>query len=208
MGILRGLGGLLGLVVIAWALSEDRRRVPWRVVGAGILLQISLALLIKLPPVASAFLLLNDGVGALQKATDAGTAFVFGYLAGGPQPFAEIHPDANFILAFRAFPLVLVISALASLLFYWGVLQRVVQAVSWLFRRTIGIGGPTRGGRPCISFGAHVSTAVCLCVLAHHVADRHSRARDRNSRNADGHQDRAQRIRRLCRTRAFAGHRR
>ena len=102
-------------MVIAWALSEDRRRVPWRVVGAGILLQISLALLIKLPPVASAFLLLNDGVGALQKATDAGTAFVFGYLAGGPQPFAEIHPDANFILAFRAFPLVLVISALASL---------------------------------------------------------------------------------------------
>jgi CNT family concentrative nucleoside transporter len=97
--------------------------------------------LIKLPPVASAFLLFNDGrVGALQKPTDAGAAFVFGYLAGGPQPFAEIHPDANFILAFRAFPLVLVISALASLLFYWGVLQRLVQAVGWLFRRTIGGG--------------------------------------------------------------------
>jgi concentrative nucleoside transporter, CNT family len=142
MGILRGLVGVLGLVAIAWVLSEDRRRVPWRVVGAGILLQIGLALLIKLPPVASAFLLLNEGVGALQKATDTGTAFVFGYLAGGPQPFAETHPDANFILAFRAFPLVLVISALASLLFYWGILQRVVQAVSWLFRRTIGIGGP------------------------------------------------------------------
>jgi concentrative nucleoside transporter, CNT family len=65
MGILRGLVGLLGLVAIAWALSEDRRRVPWRVVGAGILLQISLALLIKLPPLASAFLLLNEGVGAI-----------------------------------------------------------------------------------------------------------------------------------------------
>jgi concentrative nucleoside transporter, CNT family len=51
MRILRGLVGLFGLVAIAWALSEDRRRVPWRVVGAGILLQISLALLIKLPPV-------------------------------------------------------------------------------------------------------------------------------------------------------------
>lgn len=84
MGILRGLVGLLGLVAIAWALSEDRRHVPWRVVGAGILLQIGLALLIKLPLVASAFLLLNDGVGALQKATDTGTAFVFGYLAGAP----------------------------------------------------------------------------------------------------------------------------
>jgi concentrative nucleoside transporter, CNT family len=77
MAMLRGLVGLLGLVGMAWALSEDRHRVPWHLVGAGILLQISLALLIKLPPVAAAFLLLNDGVGALQQATDTGTAFVF-----------------------------------------------------------------------------------------------------------------------------------
>lgn len=141
MATLRGLVGLLGLVAIAWALSEDRRRIPWRVVGAGILLQICLAVLLKLPPVAAVFLLLDAGVGALQKATDAGTAFVFGYLGGGPQPFVEAHPDASFILAFRAFPLVLVISALASLLFYLGILQRVVQAVSWLLRRAVGIGG-------------------------------------------------------------------
>jgi len=129
-------------MAIAWVLSEDRRAVPLRVVVSGVLLQIGLALLLlKFPPMTAIFLVLNDGVGALQKATDAGTAFVFGYLGGGPLPFAETTANASFILAFRAFPLVLVISAIASLLFYWGILQRVVQIFSWVLRRVIGIGG-------------------------------------------------------------------
>ena len=98
-----GLAGLLGLVAIAWALNEDRRRIPWPVVGAGILLQIGLALLIKLPPVAAAFLRPNDGVGALQKATDAGIAFAFGSLVGAPNPLPKPIRKASFILAFRAF---------------------------------------------------------------------------------------------------------
>ena len=66
---------------------------------------------------------------------------MFGYLGGPPLPFAETHPGASFILAFQALPLVLTISALASLLFYWGVLQRVTAAFAWLLRRSMGIGG-------------------------------------------------------------------
>jgi CNT family concentrative nucleoside transporter len=77
----------------------------------------------------------------LQSATQAGTSFVFGYLGGPPLPFAETHPGASFILAFQALPLVLTISALASLLFYWGVLQRITGAFAWLLRRVMGIGG-------------------------------------------------------------------
>jgi CNT family concentrative nucleoside transporter len=61
------------------------------------------------------FFLLDDAVNALQKATDAGTGFVFGYLGGGPAPFRVTNPASSFILAFRALPLVLVIGALASL---------------------------------------------------------------------------------------------
>ncbi len=142
MGVLHGVFGLLGLLGVAWLLSENRWRIPLRVVIAGVALQIALALLfISFPPARSAFLLLNDGVGALQKATDAGTALVFGYLGGGPSPFIPTPPEAGFILAFRAFPLVLVISALASLLLYWGVLQRVVGALAFALRRTLGIGG-------------------------------------------------------------------
>ncbi len=139
---MRGLLGVGALLAIAWVLSEDRRRIPWRTVAAGIVLQIGLALLLlHFPPAAAAIFLLNDGATALQNATNAGTHFVFGYLAGPPLPFAETHPGASFLLAFQALPLVLTISALASLLFYWGLLQRITAAFAWLLRRVMGIGG-------------------------------------------------------------------
>ena len=105
-------------------------------------LQWALALLLLFFPPANALIfLLNDGATALQNATQAGTSFVFGYLGGPPLPFAETHPGASFILAFQALPLVLTISALASLLFHWGVLQRITAAFAWLLRRAMGIGG-------------------------------------------------------------------
>ncbi len=139
---MRGLLGLVVLLTLAWLLSEDRRRIPWRTVIGGIALQWLLALLlIYFPPANALILLLNDGATALQNATEKGTSFVFGYLGGPPLPFAETHPGASFILAFQALPLVLTISALASLLFYWGVLQRITAAFAWLLRRAMGIGG-------------------------------------------------------------------
>jgi concentrative nucleoside transporter, CNT family len=139
---MRGILGLGALLLLAWTLSENRWRIPIRTVIAGVALQLALALLfVKFPAAASVFLLLNEGVDALQRATDAGTSFVFGYLGGAPLPFAETQPGASFIFAFRALPLVLVISALASLLFYWGILQVVVKAFAWLLRRVMGVGG-------------------------------------------------------------------
>jgi CNT family concentrative nucleoside transporter len=139
---MRGLLGLVILLGVAWALSEDRRQIRWRTVIAGVALQWALALLlIFFPPANALIFLLNDGATALQNATQAGTGFVFGYLGGGALPFAEIHPGASFILAFQALPLVLTISALASLLFYWGVLQRITAAFAWVLRRAMGIGG-------------------------------------------------------------------
>ena len=139
---MQGLLGLVALLLLAWALSENRWRVPIRTVVAGIVLQWALAILfVKFPLAASFFLLLNQGVDALQRATDAGTGFVFGYLGGGPLPFSETQPGASFIFAFRALPLVLVISALASLLFYWGVLQVLVNGFAWLLRKGMGVGG-------------------------------------------------------------------
>src|ERR1700679_2355816 len=104
---MRGLLGIAALLLLAWAISEDRFRVPPRVVIVGVLLQVALAVvLLKFPPAAKVFLLLNDGVQALQRATDAGTGVVFGYLGGGPLPFVETHTGASFIFAFRALPLV------------------------------------------------------------------------------------------------------
>ncbi|HZT51785.1 MAG TPA: nucleoside transporter C-terminal domain-containing protein, partial [Stellaceae bacterium] len=160
---MRGIVGIAAMLLLAWAVGEDRRRVPIRVVAAGVLLQVALALLfLKVPLAGAAFLLLNRGVEALEKATEAGTGFVFGYLGGAPLPFAETTPGASFIFAFRALPLVLVISALATLLFHWGVLQRIVQGFAWVLRRTVGIGGPLGLGAAVHIFVGHIEAPLLI----------------------------------------------
>ena len=139
---MQALLGIPLLLALAWAISEDRAAIRWRTVAGGIGLQFLLALLLlNAPPARAAVLLLNHAMDALQRATDAGTAFVFGYLGGAALPFVETHPGASFVLAFKILPLVLVISALSSLLHYWGILQRVTGAFAWLLARTLGIGG-------------------------------------------------------------------
>jgi CNT family concentrative nucleoside transporter len=134
--------GVGSLLLLAFLCSEDRRHVPWRTVVSGVALQIVFALiLIGIPGTNRAMFWLNDAANALHDATLTGTQFVFGYLGGGVPAFAETHPGASFILAFQALPLVLTISALASLLFYWGVLQRITGAFAWLLRSSMGISG-------------------------------------------------------------------
>ena len=139
---LHSAGGLLALIAVAWLLSEQRHRVPVRLILAGLGLQLALAaLLLKLPQVKGLFLRLNDLVGALQEATQAGTALVFGYLGGGATPFDLSYPQNAFVFAFRALPLILVVSALSALLFHWRILPAVVRSFAWVLRRTLGIGG-------------------------------------------------------------------
>ena len=128
---MRGLVGWAALLLLAWALSENRPAIPWRIVTGSLALQWTLAVL-----------LLNGTVDALQRATDDGTAFLFGYLGGGSLPFTETYPGSSLVLAFKVLPLVLVISVLGSLLFHWGVLQRITGAFAFLLRRTVGIDGP------------------------------------------------------------------
>ena len=139
---MHGLAGLVVLALLAWLIGGARRAVPWRVVIGGFVLQAALAaLFLKLPAAVTVLVYADRAVGALQSATDAGTTLVFGFLGGGPLPYAETHPGASFILAFRALPMVLVVSALVSLLTHWGILQRIVGALAWLLARTLGIGG-------------------------------------------------------------------
>ena len=142
MNILQSLLGIVVFIGIAWLLSEDRDKFPRRVVLAGLALQILFAiLLLKIPVFKELFLLLNDILLSLEKATTAGTSFVFGYLGGGQLPFKVSDPSASFILAFRALPLILVISALSALLFYWRILPWVVKGFAWALEKTMGIGG-------------------------------------------------------------------
>lgn len=134
--------GLCLFVGFAWVLSENRRACRWQVPTVGIALQLVLAvLLLRVPVITDAIASVGQLVDALQAATAAGTSVVFGYLGGGPLPFEATQPGADFILAFRALPLIVVVSALTALLNHWGILSLIVRAFSVLLQRTLGVSG-------------------------------------------------------------------
>jgi concentrative nucleoside transporter, CNT family len=134
--------GVVAILAIALAFSEDRRAVPWRPVLIGLVVTFALALLLlKVPQVEVGFALTTRAVDAVAAATRAGTSFVFGYIGGGDPPFAATAPRAEFILAFQALPVVLVMSVLSSLLFYWRIMPPIVRGFSWALTRTLDVGG-------------------------------------------------------------------
>ncbi len=154
------LQGLLGLIVflgIAWAISEQRNKVKYTTILAGVAVQLCIAgILLYVPFFRKFFLLLNNVVLSLEAATRAGTSFVFGYIGGGTPPFLLQDPGANFILAFQALPLVLVIGALSALLFYWKILPYIVKGFSYLLQKTMNIGG---------ALGLGASTTIFLGMV-------------------------------------------
>jgi CNT family concentrative nucleoside transporter len=140
--IAQSIAGLAVFTGTAWLISENRTKVSFKIIIAGILIQLVVGLiLLKLPVFRNFFISLNRLVLSLEESTAAGTSMVFGYLGGGKLPFVEKFPGAAFILAFRALPLVLLISALSSLLFYWKILPVVVKAFSRVLQKTMGLGG-------------------------------------------------------------------
>lgn len=144
---LQSLVGIFAVPAIAWMLSEERGFLApskaLRIVFSAIVVQIIIALiLLKVPASGVVFDALGQGVFAIQKATDAGAQLLFGYLAGAPAPFDMTKPENSYVLAFRVFPMILVLSAIVRLLYHWGVLQFVVSGFAYLLRRTLGTGGP------------------------------------------------------------------
>lgn len=138
----QSLLGLAILTAIAWIISEKRHAVNWRVPVAGLLLQFVLALILfKVPAFKAFFFGLNDLMLALQEATKAGSSFIFGYLGGGDVPFETKSGASSFILAFQALPLILLMSALSALLFYWRILPLIVKGFAWVLEKSMGIGG-------------------------------------------------------------------
>jgi CNT family concentrative nucleoside transporter len=134
--------GILAILALAWLISENRRAVNWRQAGIALGVTLLLALvMLKVPKVEVVFGLINDAVNAIATATRAGTSFVFGYVGGGPLPFDVKEPTATFILGFQALPVVLVMSVLSSLLFYWGIMPPIVRGFSRALEKTLDVGG-------------------------------------------------------------------
>ncbi len=121
----QSLCGLVLIPLMAWATSENGAHLGAHqallVVTGTLAVQLCLALLpLKLPLAREAFQMLGTGVLSVQQVTETGTRFVFGYLSGGPAPFERSAPQHDFIIAFRVLPVILVLSALARLLYRWG----------------------------------------------------------------------------------------
>ncbi len=140
--MIQSLFGLIGIMAIAWAMSENKRNISIKSISTGLLLQFIVAtLMLKVTFFSDAMMYLNHAVDALQLATQAGTSFLFGYIGGGPLPFTESYPGASWTLAFRALPLILVVSALSALLFYWRIIPVLVKGFSFILQKTMNISG-------------------------------------------------------------------
>jgi len=155
--------GVVAIIALAWAISENRRAVPWRPVIVGLILTFALAaLFLKLPQVSIAFDWINKAVISLADATKAGTAFVFGYIGGGPLPFELKNPGNEFVLGFQALPVVLVISVLSSLLFYWRIMPPIVRGFSWALEKTLDVGGAAGLSTAASTFVGHVEAPLFI----------------------------------------------
>ncbi len=139
---LQSLLGIAVFVAACWLLSENKRAFPWRLTIGSIAVQAGLVLaLFAIPGSEGVLNGVNAAVKGLEIATEEGTKFVFGYLAGGDQPFPVANQPALFTFAFKVMPLILVISALSALLWHWKILKWVTLGFGFLFQRTMGLGG-------------------------------------------------------------------
>ncbi len=135
--------GLILLIFIAWLMSSNRRRFPWRIVLVGLILQFSLAALVLLTPQGRAFFeAANAAVAGFQAFVSEGSGFVFGLF---PNAAARVEGDRFFPLgsfAFGVLPTVIVFSSLMAVLYHLGVMQLLVQSVAFVMQRTLGTSGP------------------------------------------------------------------
>ena len=142
MAHLQSALGIIAIIALAWALSEDRRAFSWRMATGTVALQAAIALLLlKVPVARDALYGLNAVVAAVTTATNAGTSFVFGYMGSGPTPFAVTNPANLVNLAFTILPLVIVIAAIAAILWYWRISPMIVRAMALVLKKTLGLGG-------------------------------------------------------------------
>ncbi|MDC0443149.1 Na+-dependent nucleoside transporter [Gammaproteobacteria bacterium] len=136
--------GFIGLVCIAIPFSKNRSSINYRHIIAAIFLQIILAFaLLKIPFIVQIFAYLSEGVTALQAATQEGAQFVFGYLSNSStSPFETSGTGNAMIFAFQILPLIIVISSLSALLWFWNILPLIIRAISKIFEKLFNIGGP------------------------------------------------------------------
>ncbi len=134
--LLRGGLGIFVLLAICYLLSNNKKAIDWKLVGIGIIFQIILGvLLLRVPFINTAFDWLADGFVAILKFSEAGSEFIFGDLVTKTDSF-------GYIFAFQVLPTIVFFSALSSILYYFGILQKIVYVLAWGMSKTMGLSGP------------------------------------------------------------------
>ncbi len=132
--LFRGLLGMAVLIFIGFLLSSNRRNIPWKTVAVGLIIQLVLAIgVLYVPFVRSGFEFFGHVFVKILDFTKAGSVFLLGDLMN-----SETY---GFIFMFQVLPTIIFFSALTSLLFYWGIIQKVVYALAWVFTKALKISG-------------------------------------------------------------------
>ncbi len=136
INLLRGSLGLLLLLLVCYLYSNNRKAIDWKLVGVGMAMQIFFGvLLLKVPFVNKAFDWLASKFAAVLQFSQAGSEFIFGDLVTKSDTF-------GYIFAFQVLPTIVFFSALSSILYYFGILQKIVFGLAWLMSKTMGLSGP------------------------------------------------------------------
>ncbi len=139
---MQALLGILLILAMCYLFSQDRKRINWRPVLAGLVVQSLLILLLfKVPLISQALLSLNVIVETLEAATRTGAIFLFGFLGGAEAPFVEKEGVQSYLLAFRVLPQILMFAVIVAILWYYRVLQWLVRGLGLLMQRSMGISG-------------------------------------------------------------------
>jgi CNT family concentrative nucleoside transporter len=133
-GLLRGLLGMASIIGIAWVFSAKRKNVDWKVVGIGLGFQLLLALcILYVPAVQFVFEFVGKGFVKILDFTTAGSRFLF-------RDMMDVQ-SFGFIFALQILPTIIFFSALTSVLFYLGIIQKVVYALAWALNKTMRLSG-------------------------------------------------------------------
>ncbi|MDR0748647.1 MAG: Na+ dependent nucleoside transporter [Tannerellaceae bacterium] len=133
ISLLRGLAGMICVLGVCYLFSYDRKRIDWKLVGGGLFLQVALALsILYVPAIGIVFEWVGKAFVKLMDFTHAGITFLLG---------GALADKSNFSFLLHSLPVVIFFSALVSLLYHWGVIQRIVGAFSWAIRRFMNISG-------------------------------------------------------------------
>jgi CNT family concentrative nucleoside transporter len=144
MIILQSIFGILSILLIAYLFSEAKKAIVLKSILIALAIHLILTIMfLNLAIFKDMFMMLNKLVLVLETATTAGTSFVFGYLGGGAAPFEVKNENSMFILTFKALPLVLIMSVISYLLYYYRILPFIVKIFSFLLEKTLKIRGAT-----------------------------------------------------------------